>query len=557
MNLASFLTPQTQNTAQFAGKPATSLQNLKTQTQGLTQTTANGDTGLAQGVSIFDLLLNQVNEGLQQTPLTLSEQQKQTAQTDFALQNKIAFFENNKTLLPISADGESINIESQSLDTIAGFDLITQIQNALSLNQSVIDNNLTPDQKATLPLLANKITQASTPVDITQTLNIIQNDDGLLNNDISNLINLINNLGEENGDGKEGLLTLLNLTPEQITELKTIDENIVPTDEQLEAIEAVITGFIALLTPAQTSNPLDAASAATPEDLTALIHNAAQQLKSSAEDLLIKQEVTKPSSNNASALPDDAVNNNNIDDFDFDALLKLETGKKYEGNAEHIANKGEKNNNTNQQNNAANTNALPNTQNPLNNGALFGTTSYTDQMAGQMGLSLTGQNSIAQGSTTALVTQSQQAAQAHPGTQMVAAQITKAGANGQDTNISLRLDPPDLGRVDISLKFSSDKKVKAVVTAEKPETYQMLQRDTQVLERALQNAGLEAEGSLSFELAKDGHFFNDQNNRGGGHDNGGTGKGSGHDSDGIEIIESTMTWNINPDTGYVSYDILA
>jgi hypothetical protein len=99
-----------------------------------------------------------------------------------------------------------------------------------------------------------------------------------------------------------------------------------------------------------------------------------------------------------------------------------------------------------------------------------------------------------------------------------------------------------------------DKTVKAIVTAEKPETHMMLQRDAQVLERALQEAGLDADGGLSFELAEHGFDFDQHNQRGGGHDEGGTGSGL-NDGEEVEIIESTMTWHVDPETGHTRYDL--
>ena len=106
------------------------------------------------------------------------------------------------------------------------------------------------------------------------------------------------------------------------------------------------------------------------------------------------------------------------------------------------------------------------------------------------------------------------------------------------------------------MTFGKDKTVKAIVTAEKPEKYMMLQRDAHTLERALQTAGLDADGGLSFELAEHGFDFDHQNQRGGGHDNGGTGSSDYADEE-LEIIESTMTWHVDPETGHMRYDIWA
>ena len=159
-----------------------------------------------------------------------------------------------------------------------------------------------------------------------------------------------------------------------------------------------------------------------------------------------------------------------------------------------------------------------------------------------------------QASLTALATQAPAAGQPHPATQTVMATIQKAIKAGDNTNIKIQLDPPELGRVEVKMSIGQDSATKIVLTAEKPETYMMLQRDSQVLERALQEAGIESDSSLSFELAQQDHDFGQDNRRGGGHDQGG--KGAGSDANAEEIIESTMTWHVDPETGHMHYNIL-
>lgn len=149
------------------------------------------------------------------------------------------------------------------------------------------------------------------------------------------------------------------------------------------------------------------------------------------------------------------------------------------------------------------------------------------------------------------------AGQNHPATQLVAATLTKAGKGGEDSTINLRMDPPELGNVAVRLQFSSkDKTVKAVVTAEKPETYMMLQRDSHALERALQSAGFDgASQSISFELAQDnGTGRRDGENN---QNFGGGGKTSQDAGGADEIIQSSMTWQVDPSTGRMRYNILA
>ncbi len=88
-----------------------------------------------------------------------------------------------------------------------------------------------------------------------------------------------------------------------------------------------------------------------------------------------------------------------------------------------------------------------------------------------------------------------------PGIQ-VAMHLSKAVQNGID-RLSIRLDPAELGRVDVKLEIGHDGRAIALVAAERPETLELLQRDARALERALQQAGLETDaGSLSFSLSQ-------------------------------------------------------
>ena len=166
-------------------------------------------------------------------------------------------------------------------------------------------------------------------------------------------------------------------------------------------------------------------------------------------------------------------------------------------------------------------------------------------------LNLTGPSQFA-----SLVAHAQSAASPHPATQMVAATLTRAAAEGETKTMTLKLDPPELGRIEIRMDFGKEKGMKAHIVTEKPETHLMLQRDAHVLERALQNAGLDtSEGGLSFTLSQDGNLFSD------GHDGGNRGAGggdasAGENADGEEIIETTMTWSVDAD-GMTHYDILA
>lgn len=82
----------------------------------------------------------------------------------------------------------------------------------------------------------------------------------------------------------------------------------------------------------------------------------------------------------------------------------------------------------------------------------------------------------------------------------VAAQI---GAG--KSRFEVRLDPPDLGRIDVQLNMDSGGNVGLRLTAERPETLDLLRRDAPELERALQNAGLDTGGGMQFSLGNQGN----------------------------------------------------
>ncbi|MCB9996511.1 MAG: flagellar hook-length control protein FliK [Rhodospirillales bacterium] len=159
---------------------------------------------------------------------------------------------------------------------------------------------------------------------------------------------------------------------------------------------------------------------------------------------------------------------------------------------------------------------------------------------------------------TSIVSHTQQAGYPHPATQMVASAIAKVAQNGESKNITIQLDPPDLGKVSVRMELHTDSdKVKALIIAEKPETHMMLQRDAHVLERALQDAGLDVDGgALSFELSQDGNMFDHDQQHGAGSGGSGGSDGSADDETEMEIIETTMDWYADPESGLMRYSAL-
>ncbi|MCK6418091.1 MAG: flagellar hook-length control protein FliK [Alphaproteobacteria bacterium] len=156
-------------------------------------------------------------------------------------------------------------------------------------------------------------------------------------------------------------------------------------------------------------------------------------------------------------------------------------------------------------------------------------------------------------SSVNIMTHAPAAGAPHPGTALIAAVLRKLPGGVEARSFNVQLDPPELGRVEIRLDFSRNKAMKVHLIAEKSETYLMLQRDAQILERALQESGmsLENESSLSFSFAGDGQDFS-QNGR---HDSQGPmAREQDTEEDGI-VINSTMTWQIDLETGHVHYDL--
>jgi flagellar hook-length control protein FliK len=73
----------------------------------------------------------------------------------------------------------------------------------------------------------------------------------------------------------------------------------------------------------------------------------------------------------------------------------------------------------------------------------------------------------------------------------------QAGANQFD----IRLDPPELGRIDVRLDVDSNGQVTTHMTADRADTLQLLQNQQPQLEQALNQAGLKtADNALQFSL---------------------------------------------------------
>ena len=83
-------------------------------------------------------------------------------------------------------------------------------------------------------------------------------------------------------------------------------------------------------------------------------------------------------------------------------------------------------------------------------------------------------------------------------TQAIAQQITAALSRSLDGVIQIRLDPPELGRLTVTMP-TVDAGGTAVVSAERPEVLDLMRRNEHVLQKELQNAGF---GNLDFSFSE-------------------------------------------------------
>lgn len=93
-----------------------------------------------------------------------------------------------------------------------------------------------------------------------------------------------------------------------------------------------------------------------------------------------------------------------------------------------------------------------------------------------------------------------------------------AKAQGGDHHFDIRLDPPELGSIAVHLTVNHSGQAVAHLTADKPETLQLLQNDSSNLQSALKDAGLNlANNGLNFSLRGDqrqaGQSFQRSNSR--------------------------------------------
>ena len=125
----------------------------------------------------------------------------------------------------------------------------------------------------------------------------------------------------------------------------------------------------------------------------------------------------------------------------------------------------------------------------------------------------------------------------------IAALAVTIAAKSQDgaKHFDIRLDPPEFGRIDVRMSVDDSGKAQAHLTADKPQTLELLQRDSGTLQRALKDSGVDVGNSgLQFSL------------RGGGRQGGGEdqtpSRGSPLAVTASVAAPTTSTWSLASDS---------
>ncbi len=146
----------------------------------------------------------------------------------------------------------------------------------------------------------------------------------------------------------------------------------------------------------------------------------------------------------------------------------------------------------------------------------------------------------------------------HNMVQAVSVHLQSMALNRDTRSLTLHLDPPELGKLQIKMSYGRDKSVRADVLIEKPDTLRLMEQDSTTLKSALDNAGLQTDaGSLNFSLADQGSFQNSESQAF-------LGNIKNHQDDqaiGIDDIagfefKSTEEWSVDPSTGITRYNIV-
>ncbi len=415
----------------------------------------------------------------------------------------------------------------------------------------------------------------------------LNNTKNIQSNNINEIIPPLTEIKDMSLDGSANAITT-GLSIEQITKLQDslkAYNNGELTEKEVEALENLVAQFISLTPPTkETTNDKPLMTRAQETSKTPLSKELAQQDAKILESVMaqpvanmanneraentIKDApqpktqaqaiVDKPLSPPPSATPYQEIQSKDLYDtrpeskYDSRYDVKYDNSEKLAPSDKIISEKGDFKAALKDiaLPNAQNDNAKSSGQNFLQMSGLTGTNIEGSMQQSTALTGLQNTSSPLQSSLTNVITQSQNAGANHPATQMVSATIQKALKAGEATNIKLRLDPPELGRVDVKMSIDKDNITKIVLTVEKPETYMLLKQDIDILQRALSDTGLNADGNLEFELADDSHDFSNNNGENGANDH------DKNNSSEDNLIETTMDWQVDPNTGRMHYNVL-
>jgi len=92
-----------------------------------------------------------------------------------------------------------------------------------------------------------------------------------------------------------------------------------------------------------------------------------------------------------------------------------------------------------------------------------------------------------------------------PAGQIAPVMVSLASSGAGTHRLVMRLDPPDLGRLEISIVRTPDTGTRVEITAERPTTLALLHQDAPALHQALSDAGVPVDGrSLTMQLGQSG-----------------------------------------------------
>lgn len=153
---------------------------------------------------------------------------------------------------------------------------------------------------------------------------------------------------------------------------------------------------------------------------------------------------------------------------------------------------------------------------------------------------------VAQAAPQANLTQHVQVSvQAAPNLPALAVEIAAKSQSGSK-QFDIRLDPAELGRVDVRLSIDATGKASAHLSADQPQTLALLQKDAPALTRALRDAGLDvSQDGLNFSLRQQADNSN------------GNAAGSNRRGGSARNFSLTATTSIEPSAATATYRGLA